>query len=851
MLNENIKILVNLLLTKDIQGFIIEIAEKGLNSYLEYSCFRDAIDDFLGNQKDELLRGQLEEIIKELRPDIKSQISNKELDFSKTLEIQVGEKFKSFQIPDEQRNVLKELFKCYILDCIQQIDRYYYNDLVLRLENIEQNERLSEMEQELDSLVRVVRRLHKSYNNDSPIKMSSAPLHIDNSNKMVCRDEEIGKIYRYLMYSNVIFLYGRPGIGKSTLAKMYAHAKYPFGAFFLTYKKSIEYTVGRLTKEETVDSGKKVLDYWEKIAGTEPTLLIIDNFNEDRLQGNDRKSFREELNGEFFQALLKAGIKIIFTTRINVGDNVLEISSVNDPYKLFENYYGRKIDEEKDLVNEIIEVLRKNTLLIILAAHVLERCNSMEEKEEILRKLKNCNLNAISTEITSYVRNSNDEEVETMYQQARALLDMSGILNDKVAQKTFANMVLLPLNGMSKKEFLELTCSENDNELMRLVNGSWVLVNSDRIYLHPVVREVACEKNIVSYALCDEYCRNIKDKIAIGKKFEERLQYKEYAQEIFDIFSSNEEQNVELLRLYYDLSDIYDELSEREKSMKLMEVIQRNIDVFKEDLLEKACVLSGIAYSLNNYCESMEALQQAEDILNRALECLNSLPEELYSSFEYTKVKGKVLSNLGSNYLAKSKCNQIQKVVLLEKALEWHNQALAFRLNRYDRLIPMSEEARQQDGAIATSYTTIATDYFYLEEYKEAIQNHQKALERREKLGNEKGMSINQQRIIGCVLKMYKEKLFIEERYILLVLGYYPYLVQINKRHQNIESLKNNMNYWIQLICIVMNDRRYRGCKKEAKEKSRELLEWICSDMKLKKILENEIKEIRNYIKIR
>lgn len=843
MLSIRIEMLLDVLFEVDIKGavttFLKTAIADGINQIGSYDCFESVIKQYLGNQRQQELREQLEVIIGEMKSEISKTIDGRSLDLFITIERQLEERFQKLEIPIESRENLKKLFQCYIFDYIKNIDRNYYNDLTLQFQILMQQQHDKHQDELIKELYNTFLQLQRVER--SPVTVPYMFLQIDDASKIVSRAREIEQIDNHFHKgSHVAFLYGRPGIGKTTLAKMYARDKHPSNAYFVKYERSIEYTVGKLAKEQSADSGRRVLDYWKTSEESQTILLIIDNYNGDVLQGGQNHGFAEELKGEFYQQLITTGIQIIITTRINIGVNVIEVSSVDDPVELFKMHYSDNIEKEERLIKEIIETLHKNTLLIILAAHILNRCNSEEERNHVLHKIKNCNIKTDSKKLPIFADTDN-AGVRTIYQQAEALLDMSGILRETTVKKVFANTIMLPLDGILKKEFLELTGSD-ENILMELINGSWVLSDLDRIYLHPMMREIALSKQFISYSLCEEYCKNIKCKIAIEEKFESRLLYKNCAQEIFNVFSGNVLKNVTLLKLFYDLSDIYDELGERAMSRKIVEIVEESIEAFAEYPFEKARILSGIAYSLNNCYENMETLERADDLLHKAVEVVGE------QKWDYVTTNGMILSNFGSNCLAKSKCDPDNKIKHLNEALAWHMQALHFRQKSYNQFASEPNREKILRGAIATSYTAIATDYFYLKEYRESIDTHLQALEIREELGNVKGESINQQRIVGCVIEWYRQQLDIEKSYIFQVLNYYPQLPEINYEYQDINSLKKNMEYWTQLMHIVTNDKQFEELVEAAKGKCKYMAEWIGSDIKLSEMLGNQVEGLRHYL---
>ena len=80
------------------------------------------------------------------------------------------------------------------------------------------------------------------------------------------------------------------------------------------------------------------------------------------------------------------------------------------------------------------------------------------------------------------------------------------------------------------------------------------------------------------------------------------------------------------------------------------------------------------------------------------------------------------------------------------------------------------------------------------------------AIRIRNRYNNWKGITVNQQRIIGCVIEHFRTKFEIEESYIEQVMNYYPLLIEKNYEHGNLNALKQNLIYLRQLKKIVLNN---------------------------------------------
>ena len=68
---------------------------------------------------------------------------------------------------------------------------------------------------------------------------------------------------------------------------------------------------------------------------------------------------------------------------------------------------------------------------------------------------------------------------------------------------------------------------------------------------------------------------------------------------------------------------------------------------------------------------------------------------------------------------------------------------MEFRQNQLYRLYIDVNVRKKMKAEVATSYTNIATTYFWLKQYKKAIEYHLKAYEVRKELGNENAQSVN------------------------------------------------------------------------------------------------------------
>lgn len=826
------KAIVNLVQTisqNDPSGTLMEILSRVAENIDDRASIVSHIEKIIENQNDVIIKEQLQVITDELKKMVIKGIQENNLDLLKELENELEKQLQEYDIPEEKHNNIKENLKCYILCAISKNDTNFYNNLVLdeRLREVKnQNTRNETNINDLISQIREINNVVKQINNfkDDSLIIQSLKPNIDDSTKIIPRIYELNEIERsFENGSNIVFLAGRPGMGKTTLAKLYTIQQVKYKqVYFVKYKNSFYDTIKILANNPKDTNPDDIITYWRNHSDEAgQTLIVIDNFSPNFTCDDIPGTCNKEMNSDFYKSLTEVGVKIIVTTRINNGKNTLNVGAVSDPIKLFESYAGNLQEYEQKLVEEIIKVIHENTLLIILAANIWSRCND-NGKKDLLVKLKECSMKDEYRKLTNYADIDDDIE-RTLYEQVDAMLDFDDILKAEDYLEVLANAALLPLEGLNKDIFLNMREDRDDNRLQHLINAGWIILetredkddnksqnfinagNSKNIIcLHPLIREILLSKQIVKYDNCKVYCENIGKKIAISKDFENRILFKNCAQEIYNIFGKEKISHIELARLFYSLSDIYDKIGERVLSKQIANTVADNIDIFDDDLIEKALKVSGIVYTWNNNYTGMTELNNAEEILENAFNSLVNMEKEK-NTIRYIEAFGKVLSNRGSNNLAKNKYCQETSKKYIDKAIEWHEKALEYRRGQVWRFED-NESIKEIDLNIATSYTTLATDYYYKNDYEQSIKNHMEAIRIRNRYNNWKGITVNQQRIIGCVIERFRTNFEIEESYIEQVMNYYPLLLEKNYEHGNFNALRQNLIYLKQLKKIVLNN---------------------------------------------
>ena len=808
------------ILTGDVANVVAEFCDAGLEAWINRANFKEKMNECLSHVKDSVTKEQMGEITKNLEKEAKEYIKNQDLDAISHIRDALDQEMNILGIDPVHQNVLKKIFIVYVMTYIHEVNPTFYNALKIKYKSDEEFRLLRE---------EIGKIKEKPQKPEIVLRPASSRVHIENSDRMVSRDDEIADIQnKFDKGSSVIFLHGRPGMGKTTLASLYANQSAFEKIYTQQYTDNLEGTMARLAgthSRATKVTGTDILEHLEHTSEEERgrILLIIDNFNHDALQEANKSHFVSETDSDFFKRLCGAGIHILVTTRINVNKTMVEVGAVKKPMELFEKIYERALnDEQKKMADELIDIVHGNTMLIEQAAGIWKKSGRIEQ-EHLLQCLKDCNLKEDPTRVTD----------KTLYEMVSAMLNFSGIKANQKAGDIFACAALAPRRGLPREFFLQLTECE-ENILRDLIDGSWVLLNSEEnVLLHPLVKEIAIEESMVSFDRCKTFCENLMKIMDVDEPFEQRYSYKDCAWEVYKRFSL-EDDNITLIKLYYGLSDVYDKSGELERSKEIAEKLEEQLEHSNIEIHIKARMLSGIAYSIQNSFKDMTELDHAAELLERARTIIFNLPEDELQKIEVKRAKSILLNDFGSNHLARMSCHQRERLKQIKEAAESHERALEYRENQLERAQD-ENMTREWRLSVANSYNALGTDKYYEGDFKKAAEFHRKALGIREKYQMKDEICVSRQRIIGCVIEGYRKNLTVEKEEIQDALSYFPELLEINFEMDNIRALKINGNYFREISVIIENDRRLESLIEELSGKKKKIAEWIEKEPELER----------------
>ena len=318
------------------------------------------------------------------------------------------------------------------------------------------------------------------------------------------RDTELDELNTALQEHSKVFIKGFAGIGKSEFAKAYAKE------FKKEYRNILYFNYHGSLKENITDmdfAGDNLSDN-EHIRFTKhirflksmrsDSLIIIDNFN--------------TANDSFLSTLINYGCKMIFTTRSKIDcGHIFDLDVIENSdelYQLVSKYYSYA-DENKTVINELIETVHHHTLSVEMTAKLLEK--GLHTPKEILEHLRQ---NSADPDSTDKIKISKDgiNAKETYYNHIRSLFAL--YLLDDDYQNIMRNMIFFDeIRIRYFAKMLELNDTNGINELCEL--GFIENIHADIITLHPMIRDIVLLDLKPTFDNCDVLIINLKFKLQI------------------------------------------------------------------------------------------------------------------------------------------------------------------------------------------------------------------------------------------------------------------------------------------------------------------------------------------------
>lgn len=703
-------------------------------------------------------------------------------ELSKSCDIEITDKikahvkgiFEEYSVSEtEQKDIWFE-FSTSIINYLEKNNPSLANDIELK-------EQIEQLRKEPDEIFPASGR-QKMLTEYLDQKCQSS-LSIANVKELKNRREDIDRINEAYRNQKVVFIYGEPGIGKTTLAKQYSNTSTFEYIFFLQYDKSIENTLRKLCDGQINIEISEIINYFRDLKArdrADKTLLIIDNFNDDETEDNQAE-YQHELQNDLFSSLAGTGINILLTTRINVQSDCLKISELKEIKKHFlelSNVDKLADKEEERIIDRFIHAVDSNTMLVTLVANAYKEM-TQQERMQFLEHLETNQIEKVIypvPQVGGYGR-------EKFYDQLSKIFRFSSVLRKKERVNVLASAVLLPSDGIDKDVFIDMLPKEWRDALVDMTDRSWITDDDKKIMVHAGIRAVARQNSdIMKFDNCKPYYYAINKKIDMDyvSELDKRIHYYGCAAEIFKVFNnlSNipDDSKESMLWLYYNLSDLCDHLKEKRLAKELCELVADNINMLKDkNDVRIGQIMCGIAYSLIQEAEKIDNLSKpnhflegAEKLLDSLKKTIEEMPEEcIEEKWYFRKIEGQLLSNQGALMQKRAmilrkeagqesdKAKEAQAKNFFKKAEKKHHSAAKCRYKLWNDMKDKLDDKQicQLENNLAKSYKNIATEQYHLGKFLDARENHLEAIRIFEKTNSRNNLAISQFLVAGCVLE--------------------------------------------------------------------------------------------------
>ena len=364
------------------------------------------------------------------------------------------------------------------------------------------------------------------------------------------RDNELEKMDKLFESTNLVFLYGIRGIGKTELAIEWGRKHY--NTYIVTFHNSIIDTVISMNftdyiyvpsneslsaieqKEENFQNRLNILRKEYSYA----TIIIDDFYDENR-------TFGEICSTKDFTDLINLDTKFIFTTRYEITEHSIEVKELdeNKLLKLIKSHYPIINEESEDIsLRKLIREVDYHTITVDLIGKTLRDSYGEITPTNLLKLFRSHDLNKANTPLVLSDQNRYDFEFDhrerKIYEHLSILFEVSSLSENN--KNVLRHAVLIPLTGMPVKIFRD---SHVDNERKDinsfLFKRMWLQMdrNEQYIRIHSIIREVCRKELKPSSDNCTEFIeeclKNIKE--STKDAFELHFLSIEFLEQVIDV----------------------------------------------------------------------------------------------------------------------------------------------------------------------------------------------------------------------------------------------------------------------------------------------------------------------------
>lgn len=581
--------------------------------------------------------------------------------------------------------------------------------------------------------------LNREINKKPKYQLSAAPAttcdFIDGS-----RQKEMGEIDKKFAESNIVFLWGLGGIGKTELAAEWGMHR--ADVYLVHYRGSIMDTilnmdfsgmhyipsVSRMTdqqkKEEEFRFRLDILrDYYQN------ATIIIDNFDDGNM------TLEEMKNQSDYKALVRLKNKFLFTTRFMVSQSSIHVTEmdIEDLLKLAKQNYNLFMEDNGDvsqserisegkfdkILKELINKVDRHTLTVDLMSKTLyESCGRLTP-EQLFAAFNADNIDDYDMPIIAAYHNSYDSDYELLeqriYDHLRILFNLAEL--DDRHRSVMRHAVLIPLEGMPVSIFRKCHTQDEQKAIERKIfHRSWLRLDRTHttISMHSVIREVCRKELNPDDENCGSFLYSIRNSVNANHNNQELVKLAaDTMSNAAEILSDASGEWSHMAGVYYRSFGMY----------------QKSIDYLKKasEIREgyNDAILADIYSSLGNAYTNLRESEISISFHEKSLAICQCMPE---------LDTGRIARRYNDLGLAYSyRAEEERDIRLYEKAIKCYEEALKW--NRQAETINRIYISNILNN-IGNTYSNIGKTCHDKSNYSVALQYHMEAKDMREAITN-------------------------------------------------------------------------------------------------------------------
>ena len=317
------------------------------------------------------------------------------------------------------------------------------------------------------------------------------------------RDKELAELHNILSENSKVFVNGIGGIGKSEFVKAFARdfRKDFTNILYFYYDTDLKNLITDIdfSDDRPEDSDDEKFKRHNRYLRSlkDDTLIVIDNF--------DTTASDEDL----LDVVMKYKCKVIFTTRSNFDCgytySLNEISDIDGLFEMFGKLYS-DADKHRDTVINIIEAVNRHTLSVELAARLLEK--GLLSPDDVLEKLNECSVDPETSDRIN-VKKDGKSVKATFYEHIRTLFSLFKLSDEY--QFILRCLTFVRVFGIDPRLFAHILSLSDMNDINDLEELGLIKVESNRISLQPIVKDIAIADLVPSVNNCRKMLTNLQN----------------------------------------------------------------------------------------------------------------------------------------------------------------------------------------------------------------------------------------------------------------------------------------------------------------------------------------------------